>query len=223
MIHADYLLYSPSITWMDCTLLTLGKIPRSGSSKSTADIRTQGSPLLRHMPIAESLLIVAVSTATLGSSLETGGLETKLIAVEIATAAGVTTIITSSRNPASHFTILKTTTSKSASGLSSAGDAGAAPAQVIRPPHTLFTPSQMPLWLIQRCTVCSRGKSRGWEGGRERLLTAGVLSVRGAFASGQAVRVLVREDAAGSDSRDVGADVRHTSTSLPLLGQGHHL
>ena len=54
-------------------------------------------------------------------------------------------------------------------------------------------------------------------------MTAGVLSVRGAFASGQAVRVLVRKDAADADSRDVGADVRHTSTGLPILGQGHHL
>jgi glutamate 5-kinase len=40
-----------------------------------------------------------VSTNTLGSSLGTGGMETKLIAAEIATAAGVATVITSSRRP----------------------------------------------------------------------------------------------------------------------------
>jgi glutamate 5-kinase len=38
-----------------------------------------------------------------------------------------------------------------------------------------------------------------------RLLAAGVLSVRGAFASGQAVRVLVRKGAASADSRDMEA------------------
>ena len=42
-----------------------------------------------------------MSTATLGSSLGTGGMETKLIAAEIATAAGVMTVICSSRNPRS--------------------------------------------------------------------------------------------------------------------------
>ena len=70
-------------------------------------------------------------------------METTLIAGEIATAAGVTTIITSSCNPASLFTILEH--HGVASGPTSAGVAGATPAQATRPPHTLFTPSEMPL------------------------------------------------------------------------------
>jgi glutamate 5-kinase len=141
-------------------------------------------------------------------------METKLIAAEIATAAGVTTIITSSRNPASLFTILEY--HGMASGQSSGGT-GAAPAPEIRPPHTLFVPSATPLrdlkaWTRHTLTpagavvidsgahsVLSRRESGG------RLLAAGVLSVREAFASGQAVRVLVRKGAAGADSGDVEA------------------
>ena len=135
-------------------------------------------------------------------------METKLIAAEIATAAGVTTIITSSRNPASLFAILEF--HGVASGPCS--DSGG-----LRPPHTLFTPSATPLrdlkaWTRHTLTpagavvidsgahsVLSRRESGG------RLLAAGVLSVHGAFASGQAVRVLVRKGAASTDTRDMEA------------------
>ncbi|KAH8995809.1 glutamate 5-kinase [Lactarius hatsudake] len=182
MIHADYLFLFTDVDG----LYTAN--PRKDTSarlievvESTAAIRTQ------------------VSTATLGSSLGTGGMETKLIAAEIATAAGVTTIITSSRNPPSLFAILEY------HGMASSVGGGP------RPPHTLFTPSVTPLrdlkaWTRHTLTpagavvidsgahsVLSRRESGG------RLLAAGVLSVRGAFASGQAVRVLVRKGAVGAD------------------------
>ncbi len=48
-------------------------------------------------------------------------------------------------------------------------------------------------------SVLSRRESGG------RLLAAGVLGVRGAFASGQAVRILVRKKAAGGVSEDIEA------------------
>jgi glutamate 5-kinase len=129
-------------------------------------------------------------------------METKLIAAEIATAAGVTTIITSSRNPAALFAILEY------HGMASGSSSGGGP----RPPHTLFAPSATPLrdlkaWTRHTLTpagavvidagahsVLSRRESGG------RLLAAGVLSVRGAFASGQAVRVLVRKGAAAASA-----------------------
>ena len=217
MIHADYLFLLTDVDG----LYTAN--PRKDTSarliqvvESTAAIRTQGNTLPPHKPIVDhSPLVATVSTATLGSSLGTGGMETKLIAAEIATAAGVTTIITSSRNPTSLFTILEY--HGVVSGLTSAGGAGAAPAQAIRPPHTLFTPSETPLRDVKawtRHTLTPAGAvvvdsgahsvlSRRESGGR--LLAAGVLSVRGAFASGQAVRVLVLKGAAGVDSRDVEA------------------
>jgi glutamate 5-kinase len=149
--------------------------------------------------------VVTVSTATLGSSLGTGGMETKLIAAEIATAAGVSTIITGSRNPASLFAILEY----------HGGSTGADP--MTRPPHTLFMPSTIPLrdlkaWTRHTLTpagdvvidsgahsVLARRESGG------RLLAAGVLGVRGAFASGQAVRILIRKTAVGTEPEDAEA------------------
>lgn len=151
-----------------------------------------------------------MSTATLGSNLGTGGMETKLIAAEIATAAGVSTIITSSRTPASLFAILEYDAVPSGSATSETN-------RVIRPLHTLFTPSATPLrdlkaWTRHTLTpagaviidpgahsVLARRESGG------RLLAAGVLAVRGAFASGQAVRILVRKKAAGAISEDIEA------------------
>ena len=144
-------------------------------------------------------------------------METKLIATEIAIAAGVTTIITSSRNPATPgpFTILEY--HGVASGLSSAGSVGTAPAQAIRPPHTLFMPSEMSLGDVKawsRHTLTPAGAVVVDSGAHNvlsrresgvRLLTVVVLSVRREFASVQAVRVLVRKGAAGADSRDVEA------------------
>lgn len=175
-----------------------------------------------------------MSTTTLGSSLGTGGMETKLIAAEIATAAGVTTVITSSKDPKNIFKIIEynnhlksgtSTPAESQSGRSSPVPALVAmPSTLVsapnpaiksagqnipggslpRPPHTLFKPSPMPLRDLKSWTshtlhpsgsviidsgahhVLSRRESGG------RLLAAGVIGVRGAFASGQAVRIVVR-------------------------------
>ncbi|KAJ3530263.1 hypothetical protein NM688_g7734 [Phlebia brevispora] len=78
MIHADYLFL---LTDVD-SLYTAN--PRKDPSAKAIDVVSSISAIRSQ-----------VSTKTLGSSLGTGGMETKLIAAEIATAAGVTTIITS--------------------------------------------------------------------------------------------------------------------------------
>ncbi|KAH8916667.1 glutamate 5-kinase, partial [Atractiella rhizophila] len=52
-----------------------------------------------------------VSTSTLGSSLGTGGMETKLIAAELATAAGVSTVITLGSQPSRIISIIASYTS----------------------------------------------------------------------------------------------------------------
>lgn len=155
-------------------------------------------------------------------------METKLIAAEIATAAGVTTIITSSKDPKSIFRIieynnaLKSGTStplKSLSGRSSPTPAeSATPTEVAlpmlaleRPPHTLFKPSPTPLrdlksWtshtLHPSGTVIIDSGAHQVLSRREsggRLLAAGVLGVHGAFASGQAVRIAIRRRQAPLD------------------------
>ncbi|KAI0271766.1 Aspartate/glutamate/uridylate kinase [Russula aff. rugulosa BPL654] len=193
MIHADYLFLFTDVDGL-----------------YTANPRKDSSARLIEVVESTSAIRTQVSTATLGSNLGTGGMETKLIAAEIATAAGVSTIITSSRHPASLFAILEYH-----GGTSSPGSNGTNP--ITRPLHTLFTPSAMPLrdlkaWTRHTLTpagaviidpgahsVLSRRESGG------RLLAAGVLAVRGAFASGQAVRILVRKKAAGAITEDIEA------------------
>lgn len=106
-----------------------------------------------------------VSTTTLGSSLGTGGMETKLIAADIATAAGVTTIITSSRKPENIFGIIEYHQHNSANVFSIPSTPRESPLNpapigsphhsrevsrstsplVPRPPHTVFTASPTPL------------------------------------------------------------------------------
>ncbi|KIJ63368.1 hypothetical protein HYDPIDRAFT_176077 [Hydnomerulius pinastri MD-312] len=199
MIHADYLFLLTDVDGLYTANprkdLTARKID---VVTSVADIRAQ------------------VSTSTLGSSLGTGGMETKLIAAEIATGAGVTTIITSSKLPSTiidiidYYTALRLT-------LPSSGTSSPVPKlqsvdlehvntslNLRRPAHTVFKPSNVPMRDLKAWTshtlypsgsviidsgahaVLARRESGG------RLLAAGVLGVRGSFASGQAVRILVR-------------------------------
>jgi glutamate 5-kinase len=178
-------------------------------------------------------------------------METKLIAAEIATGAGVTTIVTSSKRPqvvcdiidyhAAHppappalprrsdFISGLGDTSTPVSGtatptigrgpdpISSAlhmppshpnGGESVAINPLSRPPHTVFTPSALPMrdlrsWATHTLypagaividagahAVLSKRESGG------RLLPVGVVGVRGVWASGQSVRVCVVKDGA---------------------------
>jgi len=186
-----------------------------------------------------------VSTATLEYSLGTGGMETKLIAAEIATGAGVTTIITSSKVPENIFAIIEYhnstksasipgTPSDSISGRTSpsheqrdpraeASDSNGFMAPTpIRPPHTVFIASPAPMRDLKSWTshtlspsgsvVIDNGAhrilSQRESGGR--LLAAGVVDVIGVFASGQAVRIVIRKTSALSttDGNENGNDAQ---------------
>jgi glutamate 5-kinase len=160
----------------------------------------------------------AVSTATLGSSLGTGGMETKLIAAELATGAGVATVITHSAHPerlaailaASDALLVDPEHASADLDLAASGELPAAPL----PLHTLFVPQVNPLadrrwWVMHglaprgRIVVdagAHRALSRAQSGGR--LLAAGIVAVEGSFAAGQAVRVAVRSD--DSDDVEIG-------------------
>ncbi|KAN0123937.1 glutamate 5-kinase [Russula decolorans] len=208
MIHADYLFLFTDVDGL------YTENPRNGSSA-------------RLIEVVESIsgIRAQVSMETLGSNLGTGGMATKLIAAEIATAAGVSTIITSSRHPASLFDILEYQSATSGSGSS-----GTNP--IIRPLYTLFTPSATPLqdlkaWTLHTLTpagavvigpgahsVLSRRESGG------RLLAAGVLSVRGAFAADQAVRILIRKKDTGAISGDIEAAREEYVRGLALTHLG---
>ena len=161
---------------------------------------------------------ITVSTSTLGSSLGTGGMETKLIAAEIATAAGVTTIITSSKDPSCIFRIIeydkqvrpqefRSDPCPSSTTLTEPNDLPLKPKSIsqtlTRPPHTLFTASLDPMPDLKSWTshtlkpsgsvVIDPGAYHALahrdSGGK--LLAAGVIGVIGVFASEQAVRIVV--------------------------------
>ena len=70
-------------------------------------IRQQGRPLSRPL-LLQRAECVKVSTSTLGTSLGTGGMSTKLIAAELATAAGVTTVVMHSANVYDIFGVIET-------------------------------------------------------------------------------------------------------------------
>ncbi|KAF9063715.1 Aspartate/glutamate/uridylate kinase [Rhodocollybia butyracea] len=188
MIHADYLFLLTDVDG----LYTAN--PRKDPSAKQIEVVTSISAIRSQ-----------VSTTTMGSSLGTGGMETKIIAAEIATGAGVTTIITSSKRPENMFSILEYhTTLKDPPTPESKSQTRNEPRA--RPPHTVFMPSLTPMrdlkaWtshtLFPAGTVvidagAHRVLSRRQSGGR--LLAAGL------FASGQAVRIVIRvsEDAAQS-------------------------
>jgi glutamate 5-kinase len=142
-------------------------------------------------------------------------MESKLIAAEIATAAGVTTVITSSRLPQHIFGIIEYINSFKEPTPSVAGSSSPVPSfpsnmlgspssSYVRPPHTMFIPSLTPLrelnsWINHAIfpsgsviiniaaylALSSRESSC-------RLYPAGVIGVRGVFAAGQAVRIVIR-------------------------------
>ncbi|KAI6017104.1 Aspartate/glutamate/uridylate kinase [Pisolithus marmoratus] len=206
MIHADYLFLLTDVDG----LYTAN--PRKDPAARKIDIVTSVADIRAQ-----------VSTSTLGSNLGTGGMETKLIAAEIATGAGVTTIITSSKIPSTIVDIIDYYTTLRLSSCPSSGTSSPVPKlQTIdlehvnsslnlkRPPHTVFKPSPVPVRDLKAWTshtlypaggviidsgahaVLSRRESGG------RLLPVGVLGVRGSFASGQAVRILIRCSPEGS-------------------------
>ncbi|KAG6863278.1 hypothetical protein C0991_007037, partial [Blastosporella zonata] len=157
-------------------------------------------------------------------------METKIIAAEIATAAGVTTVILSSKKPENIFGIIQyydrgspkiphdsVSQSQSRPESSNASRSASPSPVVVRPPHTVFTASSVPMRDLKSWTthtlfpsgsvvidtgayhVLSRRESGG------RLLAAGVIGVMGAFASGQAVRIVIRRQSDGATETETAA------------------
>ncbi|KAF8061739.1 glutamate 5-kinase [Lyophyllum atratum] len=214
MIHADY-------------LFLLTDVDGLYTSNPRKD------PTAKQIEVVDSISAIRseVSTTTLGSSLGTGGMETKIIAAEIATAAGVTTVILSSKKPENVFGIIQYYNQISPKTPFTAHEGGSrpesanpsrssSPTPLIRPPHTVFTASSTPIRDMKSWTthtlfpagsviidagahhVLSRRESGG------RLLAAGVVGIIGAFASGQAVRIVIRRQPDGSSSADADTAVK---------------
>ncbi|KAI9033912.1 glutamate 5-kinase [Phycomyces nitens] len=172
MIKADYLFL---LTDVDC-LYTDN--PRTNPDAKPVDICDDIHALRSK---------VCISTS--GSSLGTGGMETKLIAADLATAAGVTTIITHGAKPFNMFKIIQ-------------GDAKTDKSDV--PLNTRFVAKNNPLldhkwWILHGLhtagvIVVDDGAARAVTSTlRSSLFAAGIVDVRGSFVAQQAVQIVVRK------------------------------
>ncbi|KAJ9119690.1 hypothetical protein QFC22_003400 [Naganishia vaughanmartiniae] len=127
-----------------------------------------------------------VSTATLGSSLGTGGMSTKLIAAELATAAGVTTVIINSQCSKDILPIIEASEDVPDDNEMTAEQATQEGHGL--PKCTRFIRQTTKLNEIDEGAhhAIHRRESGG------RLLPSGVVAVIGTFAGHQAVKVFVR-------------------------------
>ncbi|KAL0080697.1 glutamate 5-kinase [Phycomyces blakesleeanus] len=177
MIKADYLFL---LTDVDC-LYTDN--PRTNPDAKPVDICDDISALRSK-----------VSISTSGSSLGTGGMETKLVAADLATAAGVTTIITHGAKPFNMLKIIQ-------------GDAITDNADQKKhdiPLNTRFVAKNNPLldhkwWILHGLhtagvIVVDDGAARAVTSTlRSSLFAAGIVEVKGSFVAQQAVQIVVRK------------------------------
>jgi glutamate 5-kinase len=188
---------------------------------SIKEIRSQGA--LRAISFSPNTQRYIVNTTTIGSNLGTGGMETKLIAAEIATGSGVTTIITSSKNPENISKIIEYHNLTKGVHASSENVL-----TIVRPPHTLFTPSSTPLPDLESWTshtlypagnviikpsahraLCSPDSDF-------RLFPADILGIKVFFAPGQAVKIVIRHRSNGTPSEDSESHRLHGSGTCPI-------
>ncbi|WVQ78642.1 glutamate 5-kinase [Cryptococcus sp. DSM 104549] len=138
-----------------------------------------------------------VSTATLGTSLGTGGMSTKLIAAELATAAGTTTVIMHSSKVQDIFSVIERGPGPTREVLDAPElEEGPLCTRLLRRERAL---KDRKWWIAHGLHAAGtividegalRAIIRRESGGR--LLPAGVVRVDGPFASHQAVRLMVR-------------------------------
>ncbi|KAF9946283.1 hypothetical protein BGZ72_000472 [Mortierella alpina] len=221
MIHADYLFL---MTDVDCLY--------------TDNPRTN--------PDAEPVLVVddiaalkeKVSVASAGSSLGTGGMVTKLIAAELATAAGVTTVITRGSTPQRIFQIISQpiqhigsvspknekagNESSAADSLSTAATALSLADPSVLPLHTRFLAKDNPMvdrkwWILHGLHAAGtiyidRGAYKAITNASQKssLFAAGIVGCKGTFVAQQSVRVVYRP-------KDV------VKTGDQATGQGEHV
>ncbi|KAF9971357.1 hypothetical protein BGZ73_005728 [Actinomortierella ambigua] len=201
MIHADYLFL---MTDVDC-LYTDN--PR---------VNPDAKPVLVVDDIAA--LKEKVSVATAGSSLGTGGMITKLIAAELATAAGVTTVIARGSTPQNIFPIITQPLQRmrapspgisgnesSATGTATAtkiGSSATSSTSSDMPLHTRFVAKDNPMvdrkwWILHGLHATGtlyidHGAYKAVTNASQKssLFSAGIIGVDGNFVAQQSVRVV---------------------------------
>ncbi|KAJ3362224.1 hypothetical protein GGF31_001785 [Allomyces arbusculus] len=134
-----------------------------------------------------------------GSSVGTGGMETKLVAAELATAAGVTTVILNAQRPRDLVAAMSQPLPTTAAATGNVGDEVKAVAHLL---GTRFLPPQesSPLpdrkWWIRHglrpagTVLVDKGAMNALADHRASLFPAGIVGVIGQFAATQAVTIV---------------------------------
>jgi glutamate 5-kinase len=188
MIKADYLFL---LTDVDCLY--------------TDNPRT--NPDAKPVTVCEDMVKLReqVCVASSGSALGTGGMATKLIAADLAIAAGVTTVITNGSKPGNIAKIIEADTENLATAEFSDK----------HPLHTRFVAKNNPLldrkWWIQY-GLHTAGTIYVDEGAATAMLTpriksslfaAGIVDVEGSFVIQQAVNITLRKKKEDGTTEDV--------------------
>jgi glutamate 5-kinase len=222
MVQADYLFL---MTDVDCLY---DKNPRT-------------NPDAKAIEVVEDISELAADVSSAGSSLGTGGMGTKIVAARLATAAGVTTVVTRSSKPGNIASIVNHVESLKRSAETSDTPApsdsstpihtvpvtanGTALAEPNLPPlHTRFLPAPNPIrdryfWLLHGLaphgTIYIDAGAHAALSNKANLLPIGIIDVEGSFGQQECVRlcVLPSRDAALSEAEEVGRALTNYSTS----------
>ena len=200
MVQADYLFL---MTDVDCLY---DKNPRT-------------HPDAQPIEVVSDISALAVDVSSSGSALGTGGMSTKIVAANLASSAGVTTVIARSSNPGNIRDIITYLQSQRLDPLSrpqtpaEPEDADNnlsnstsslhldTPQTPLKPPlHTRFLPNTHPIrdrsfWLLNGIAphgtiFIDEGAHRALSS-KAGLLPAGIIDVEGSFAQQEAVRLVV--------------------------------
>ncbi|KAJ2062111.1 Glutamate 5-kinase [Coemansia sp. S146] len=212
MVHADYLFL---LTDVDCLYTdNPRRNPNAKPVTNVADIKA---------------LRDAVDVSSAGSAVGTGGMATKLIAAELATAAGVTTVITRGSTPQKVIDIIEFFSNPEIAD-------GPFPPAVL---CTRFVAKSRPMidrkWWILHGMYCAgtiyidAGAVIALARFKKSLFAAGIKRVEGSFSSNQAVRVVYEPEREHiENSAELNADeARVLSAVAPIKSEfieiGHGL
>ncbi|KAI8394108.1 glutamate 5-kinase [Radiomyces spectabilis] len=149
-----------------------------------------------------------VSVTSRGSALGTGGMMTKLIAADLATAAGVTTIIAHGATPSNIIKIIQ-------ADAADEKELEVARSTAALPMYTRFTAKNNPLldrkwWILHGLHTAGiiyvdEGAARAILSPKQRssLFAAGIVDVANSFVSQQAVQIVYRKQISDNEFTDV--------------------
>ncbi|KAI1435768.1 glutamate 5-kinase [Xylaria sp. CBS 124048] len=227
MVHADFLFL---MTDVDCLY---DKNPRT-------------HPDARPIEEVENIESIQADVSSAGSSLGTGGMGTKIVAARLATAAGVTTVITRSSSPGNIVKIVRYLQGvKSIASIAPSPENNISPTGALsrsasslaldalgKPPlHTRFLPLSNPIrdryfWLLHGLaphgTLYIDAGAHTALAGKAGLLPVGVLDVEGNFAQHEAVRLVVVDRPTNEPSAPSSTFTSRAATPTTVAARWEH-